>query len=440
MQVKIGQLLQRPFAQHVLVLSSGTALAQAISVLSAPVLTRLYGPEVFGLFAIFVAVASPIAAVACLRYEMAIMLPDEETGEAENLVVLGSLIALILGCATWVATAGWGQAFARMLGNPALGGWLQLISPVVASQGIYLVCRTWALRTKRFTLVRRALVTNTGSQSAFQTAGGILSAGSLNGLILGQVVGSVIGAATLALPVIRGEGRRFAHAVTARGMWDVARRYQDFPLFQTAGTVVNAFSQQWVVVLIGALFGVTAAGLYGVGQRVLNTPLALVGGAVADVFFERAARDKRLGTAGTSSLQVVRVLGVLALVGAIPLMILAPAGCALLFGEPWREAGVYLRILTPLFVFRFAISPLARSFSVYEKQLAGLVWQIGMIAAGIGSIFLGYVLESVYLGLVAYTVSGVVMYLIMLDLCLRYGGSSPWDLFRLSAQVAQRRG
>lgn len=68
------------FASDVLKLVGGTAIAQDLSVLSSPLLTRLYGPEAFGIIAIFTAITGIISVMACLRYEQAIMLPkrDEE--------------------------------------------------------------------------------------------------------------------------------------------------------------------------------------------------------------------------------------------------------------------------------------------------------------------------------------------------------------------------
>src|SRR5690606_36581494 len=41
---------------------------------------------------------------------------------------------------------------------------------------------------------------------------------------------------------------------------------------------------------------------------------------------------------------------------------------ALVFGEEWRIAGLYARILIPLFSIRFIVSPLTSVLIVIEKQ------------------------------------------------------------------------
>ena len=81
------------FVGDVLKLVSGTAFAQVLSIIAAPFLTRLYGPEAFGLSAIFVGISAIVSAIACLRYELSIMLPETDK-EAANL--LGGSLGLVV--------------------------------------------------------------------------------------------------------------------------------------------------------------------------------------------------------------------------------------------------------------------------------------------------------------------------------------------------------
>ena len=80
------------FASDVLKLAGGTAFAQALAILASPLITRLYGPEAFGLAALFTSIVGIVGVVACLRYELAIMLPKRDE-EAANLLGLSLLPA-----------------------------------------------------------------------------------------------------------------------------------------------------------------------------------------------------------------------------------------------------------------------------------------------------------------------------------------------------------
>jgi O-antigen/teichoic acid export membrane protein len=70
---------------------SGTVLSQVITVVAAPFLSRLYNGEQFGVLALYMSISSLFILVAAARYEVAIVLPDEEN-KAHNLVALSLFI------------------------------------------------------------------------------------------------------------------------------------------------------------------------------------------------------------------------------------------------------------------------------------------------------------------------------------------------------------
>jgi hypothetical protein len=72
------------FNRHVLTLVTGTGLAQIIPLAITPILARIYSPEQFGVFALFIAVASSLSVVATGRYELAIMLPRKDVDAASK--------------------------------------------------------------------------------------------------------------------------------------------------------------------------------------------------------------------------------------------------------------------------------------------------------------------------------------------------------------------
>src|SRR5579864_4317949 len=79
------------FASDVLRLASGTASAQVVGILAAPLIARMFAPQVFGALAIFASVAGIISVVSCLRYEIAIYLPERDE-DAANIAALSALL------------------------------------------------------------------------------------------------------------------------------------------------------------------------------------------------------------------------------------------------------------------------------------------------------------------------------------------------------------
>ena len=97
----IEEIKTSEFFRNVLILSSGTALAQLIPLIIAPFLSRIYSPEEFGRLALYLAITQILGSLATGRYELAILLPKEER-KGVQLTLLSifisvavSLIALI---------------------------------------------------------------------------------------------------------------------------------------------------------------------------------------------------------------------------------------------------------------------------------------------------------------------------------------------------------
>ena len=81
------------FLKNVSTLSFGSIFAQFLGILAAPILTRLFAPEEFGIAGLFASIAGVIGVFSCLRYELAIMLPSNDD-RAVNLLA-GALILSI---------------------------------------------------------------------------------------------------------------------------------------------------------------------------------------------------------------------------------------------------------------------------------------------------------------------------------------------------------
>ena len=80
-------------------LMSGTIIAQSILIFVTPILTRIYSPYEFGLFALYISIYSVIATISTGKYEIAIMAPKSDLG-AKNVMELSIIFALCISVAT----------------------------------------------------------------------------------------------------------------------------------------------------------------------------------------------------------------------------------------------------------------------------------------------------------------------------------------------------
>ena len=92
---------QSEFSQNVLTLMTGSTLSQSIPIAISPILTRIYTPEDFGVYAIFLAIVTILGTIISGRYELAIMLPKKDE-DAINIFALGLVITICLTVLTTI--------------------------------------------------------------------------------------------------------------------------------------------------------------------------------------------------------------------------------------------------------------------------------------------------------------------------------------------------
>src|SRR5262245_1125845 len=177
------------FGSDVLRLVTGTVLAQGITLLFSPLMTRLYAPAVFGVWAVFLSITTIIGVVANLRYEVTIMLPESEEEGASQLgasvlavvVVSGVIFAVVLAARNGIVS---------MLKAPEIGPWLWLIPVAVLVNGVYQAFTYWSTRSRRFTNLSAGRVAGSATSSAFQLGLGYSGSANTGALIVSSLAGT----------------------------------------------------------------------------------------------------------------------------------------------------------------------------------------------------------------------------------------------------------
>lgn len=101
MKNNIKRFLTSNFIKNVIVMATGVAGAQAVSIILSPIITRLYGPEAFGIMGTFVSIINIIAPVAALTYPIAIVLPRSDEN-AKGLIRLSLMIAGVIAVISFI--------------------------------------------------------------------------------------------------------------------------------------------------------------------------------------------------------------------------------------------------------------------------------------------------------------------------------------------------
>lgn len=401
------------FVRQVLTLATGTAAAQALTILAAPLLTRLYRPEDYGIFALFGAVVGLAALLASGKYDLAILMPKEDAAAA---ALVGACLLITAATAAGLTVLLWFTChpLAAWLGDPLLAPWLQLVPLAVALTNLGLVLTVWANRQQAYGALANSRMAGALAGTAANLALGFAgwgAAGLVGGFLISQV-------ALLAVLWRHSSGllRALQTGTSLHAIRTEAARFASFPKFSLGAELLNALSNQLVVLLIPRFFGMAVLGWYAMGQRVIGIPTTLVGGAVGEVFRSQASRD--YAERGQCREIFGRTFKHLALLGAGPflvLMVAAPGLFAWVFGDSWRMAGRLTQVMSVMFLLRFVVSPLTYTFFLAGRQVEDMAMQAWMLISSAAALSLGYWFSrNVVTTLLCFTTNYSVIYLVYL--------------------------
>ena len=401
------------FGRNVLTLVTGTTIAQIISIAIAPILTRLYSPSDYGMWAIYTSIASMLTVVATGRYEMTIMLPTEDK-EAFNLVSLTAGLTLCVSVIVLIVLCFFARRMASLLQASEMWPWLYALPVSIFLAGQYQALNYWANRKnqyRRLALYRvlQALVT-----SGLSLAFGFARLG-VGGLLLAALAGQALGAFLLGTFVWFQEGAN-RKAVTYANMRRLLVRYRDFPTFSLPSDLVNVGSLQLPVLLLTRFFGAGIAGLFSLTQRILALPVSFMGNSILDVFKQRASSDySRMGQCREIYLRTIKHLAVISSVPSLALLVAGPLLFKTVFGETWTVAGEYAQILAPMYFFKFLSSPLSYLYYIAEKQREDFLLHLYIALSTVGTFWGGFVLShSAKVALVLFSANFSLIYIFYL--------------------------
>ena len=405
-------LAKSGFLKNAAKLVGATALSQIVLVLASLVLTRLYTPKDFGVLAIFTSIVIQTLVCASLRYEWAIPLPEEEEVAADLLVlcmILNCTIAPLMAICMMLG----GHQIAVAVNSPTLEPFLWLLPIVVWLGGWYQSLNYWTLRKKAFGLLARTKLAQSVWTTGSQIAIGFTTHGPL-GLLVGSVLNNVVGTTSQALFFWQNSRTELQNLSVDRLIL-TGRRYFKFAMLTLVSSVIQASGSTAPSLLLALFYDPKTAGLFALAQRVNSIPTMLVSTSISQVFQAHAAESiredprelKRLFTRASLLLFVISLFLSLGL-------LLSPYFFPIIFGDSWKESGIMVQYMSPMFVGSMTIGPLTLLEWV-EKQDWMIIWNtIRLILLGLGFWLAHLNNLSSTMAIAILSVITAVMYIVLL--------------------------
>jgi O-antigen/teichoic acid export membrane protein len=413
------EIFKSDFFKSIIQLTTGSLLAQLITIVVSPISTRLYTPEQLGIYSLILTITSVFGPIICGKYDLAIVSAKSEK-EVANLILSSAIFATVF---TSIISIG----YSIYLNNNItivneVGVYAYIIVLILLVNGFINIASSYNNRQKEYIIISSVYVT----RSLFQNIGliffGLLKLGAV-GLLISQLVGSLFGLKKQTKTLYK--NKEIFKTVKFHDIKREMVKHIHQPLYSMPAHFVNSSSYSILNFFITGLFGMEVFGYYSMSYRMLGLPLSLVSSNVSKVFFQRAYQEKIETGSFRRTLKITTLfLFVLSVPIVLFLMFFAPQIFKFVFGEKWYFSGVYVKILAPMYGIRLIVSALTPAVIIAGKQKIELLIQLLFCITSIIMFFICKIMHTdIYIFLNLITISYFSIYLLFYLIIYKSSGN-----------------
>jgi len=412
----IDKLFRSEFYRNIFSLFSGMFLARLFPALFALLIVRIYSPENFGLFVLYLTIASALSIISTGKFENAIILANSQEEKRHLFWLAQKINGLVNGAATALIAA------------------YILIAGIQEKSTIFmlLLIPVYSFFFAAVQLVRNIFISN----KLFRRLSGLeilrsVSTGVLQCLFfIFPETGLFLGAVFAQLATYFWYSKKIPETKWVGTMHfsneeiSLGKRYINFPKFSVASEIFNFLSSQLPVFMVKPFFGATMLGLYSFPHRYISTPVQLLSTSVSRVYVQKAQSLKNnIPGLGELTLSLFKKQF---LAGIIPFAILGLWGEPIfrfVFGAEWEFSGFLAQLIAPWLFVVMLSSPLSSIMIVMEKQKISMVYNVLLLAfRSISLLIGGLIFKDISWAIGLYSFTGFVFFVALGVYSLKLAG------------------
>jgi O-antigen/teichoic acid export membrane protein len=351
------------FMNAVLILTTGTVLAQAIGYLISPILTRIYSTEEMGDMGVYLRAVGFIAALGTVRYEMALPLPKNDSHSfLLYKVSIKISLYILLACSI--------LGVLYLLSQPF--SWYQFGFVVFTLLGSMMMIfinlgTNWAIRKKQFRVISISKMINAFTSNGLRWIFGLIGMGSF-GLILATFLGFLFSCFSFLkdFKLLRSFYKR-NHSPSKTAV--LLKEYKQFPLVSLPHVLMDLGRDLLIAALIIYFFSKDIFGSFNHSYTILKLPLVVIGASIGQVFYNRCSEMVNQHQPIYALLRKTLIL--LFFLSIVPFGIVFFFGEDLfgfVFSEAWSTSGFYSEIMAVWLLFNFVNSPVSSIPMILNRQ------------------------------------------------------------------------
>jgi len=364
-----------PVIRSYSVIVFGTAIAQAINLVSLFVFSRIYEPSDFGAYQLYFSILNVLLMIACFRYEVALLkVKDGSVGILFGLIfflcsintVFCILIVLLLR-----------DFLSLNLNVPILV--LYILPLALMLGGIHQASIYQPIRDRRYRLAGAHKVSQSG---AFFGVGLVLAYSSISGvgLIISDVMGRVFSVANIFFAYKKSTNVFLAQlkSIDFKKYTECAKQNLESVTLIFPGTLISSLVAIMLPLFLANQYSIDTLGQYSLVERFVIAPITIFSVAISQVItgdFSDKVRKKSKDLQRMFRKLVIVLIITACFISAF-CWFLMPAIFGFAFEEKWSIAGELAKYSAPYLVAVMIATPVNMLLIILGKNIYQLIWEV----------------------------------------------------------------
>jgi O-antigen/teichoic acid export membrane protein len=377
------------FIKNLSIMVLGTLVSQAVPLIFMPILSRVYPVEEHGLYGIFFNILVSISIVATLRYELAIVI-GEDQNEALKIFRVSALSATFMSLLCFCIFFFFSKTVLSIVGgnqNEEIGFWILFVPVGIFFNGL--------IQSYSYLLNRNKSYTELTKSKLILASVSVLLPLVLSMIVMvkGALIISYLFSQFLCLLYLcfssKTQSEDNNQKFVMNDLKKIFLKYKKFPLLNAPSSIIDQLAAVIPLFFINKKFGIENAAYYVMALKVVSIPISLLSYSVSQTLFSEIA--SRIEKKESFYFLLKKALINLLIIGVFPTIVLLFFGELLfgfVFGSQWTTSGKMVMVMSVSTYVKFVVSPLSISLIAMKKLKTIAFWQVLYLVFNLAVIYL----------------------------------------------------
>ncbi len=380
---------------------------QLIPFLILPIITRTISEELVGIYLFWISISATITILMTMKLDVAIFVASKKS-QARNLTKSIFYSSLLIGFLIYILSL---FVFNFDFVQEKIGDIKRFVNLLILNSffvSVFIGLNSFQIYCSDFKGYNISRITQALIINAFVISTIFLLSIDVYFIILAHTIGSFF--SLLSIVIMTKFKISFGKKEIFENLKFNLSKFKRFPIYSLPAEFINNLSLNIPYIFILSKFDPIFLGYYTIINKALSAPIGLIGSSMLTVFKEEASIEIRNEkNCKKSYFRILKFLLIIGLPSFVIFYFVAPDLFSILFSEKYRVAGEIAKIMVPLFLFKFIISPLSYTLFLMNSQHIDLIWQIVL---SVGTVFIFFFSTDFYNAIVGYVIFYSAMYIV----------------------------